>query len=389
MFVADKPYISDFFKETLEKNQYPVADTAVARELLNSSEINFIGTEEIQKHFSENENALLYTNTENAIDWIEKTLAFSDFPRKIQLFKDKAGLRDKLKPMFPNYFYKRVRAEDLDSLSVENLKFPFIIKPVLGFFSLGVRKVETPDEYLQSVKEIKEDMLVAKKLYPEKVIAGAEFVIEEVIEGDEFAIDFYYDKKGKPVILNITKHLFASGKDMSDRAYITSKEIMEEQLEDFENFLTKMGELTNVKNFVAHAEVRKTAKGEVIPIEINPSRFGGLCTTADLAHYSLGINLYEYFYEQKVPDWHKILDGKAGKVFSLIILDNSTGKMAEEIKAFDYEKLLAHFEKPLELRKINYREFPLFGFVFAETKTENFREIEYILKSRLNEFIKS
>jgi carbamoylphosphate synthase large subunit len=386
MFVADKPYVSDFFKKTLEKNQYPVADTPVARELLNASEINFIGKDEIRRRF-QNENALLYTNSENAIAWIEETLAFSDFPKKIQLFKDKAGLRDMLKPMYPDYFYKRVRAEDLDSLSVESLKFPFIIKPVVGFFSLGVRKVDTPDEYMQSVKEIKEDMVLAKKLYPEKVIAGAEFVIEEVIEGDEFAIDFYYDKNGKPVILNITKHLFASGKDMSDRAYITSKEIIEEQLEDFESFLTKMGELTGVKNFAAHAEVRKTAKGEVIPIEVNPSRFGGLCTTADLAQYSLDINLYKYFYEQKTPDWETILANKAGKIYSLIILDNSTGKKVEDIKAFDYEKLLAHFENPLELRKINYREFPLFGFVFAETKTENFEEIEYILKSRLNEFI--
>lgn len=387
MFVADKPYISDFFKETLETNNYPVADTPEARELLNSADINFIKTREVAKRFKQNNDALLYTNSENAIAWIEENLAFSDLPKKIQLFKNKAGLRDTLKPMYPDYFYKKVRAKDLETLSLERLKFPFIIKPAVGFFSLGVRKIDKPEEYPQSIREIRQDMILAKKLYPEKVIAHTEFLIEEVIEGDEFAIDFYYNKAGKPVILNITKHLFASGKDMSDRAYITSKEIVNEQLHDFTKFLEAMGRLTGVKSFAAHAEVRKTPAGKVIPIEINPSRFGGWCTTADLAHYSLGINLYEYFYNQKTPDWNRLLKNKERKIYSLIILDNSTGQKAEDIKAFDYDKMLTHFENPLELRKINYRKFPIFGFVFAETKSENFEEIEHMLKSRLNEFI--
>jgi len=39
------------------------------------------------------------------------------------------------------------------------------------------------------------------------------------------------------------------------------------------------------------------------------------------------------------------------------------------------------------LRKIDYREYPVYGFLFAETREENFAEIEAILKSDLREFI--
>jgi hypothetical protein len=49
--------------------------------------------------------------------------------------------------------------------------------------------------------------------------------------------------------------------------------------------------------------------------------------------------------------------------------------------------LLSRFEHPLELRKIDYKEYPVFGFLFAETSQANFGELERILRSDLKEFI--
>jgi hypothetical protein len=69
------------------------------------------------------------------------------------------------------------------------------------------------------------------------------------------------------------------------------------------------------------------------------------------------------------------------------VLDNSTGIHVDEITAFDFEKLLSTFEKPMELRKINYREHSVFGFLFTETRAENFIELKRILDSNLSEFI--
>jgi len=116
-------------------------------------------------------------------------------------------------------------------------------------------------------------------------------------------------------------------------------------------------------------------------------RFGGWCTTADIAFLAYGFNPYLFYYLQKRPNWTELLKGKEGKLYSIIVLDNSTGVEANKIKSFDYKKCIASFDKPLELREIDYKEYPVFGFIFTETKENNFVELENILNSDLNEFI--
>lgn len=134
-------------------------------------------------------------------------------------------------------------------------------------------------------------------------------------------------------------------------------------------------------------ELRRQKNGNILPIEINPLRFGGWCTTADMTFLAWGFNPYLYYYQGQRPDWDEILKKRADKLFSIIVLDNSTGINAENILSFNYDRLLAGFEKPLELRKIEFTSYPVFGFLFVETRKENFQEIEYILNSDLREFV--
>ena len=145
--------------------------------------------------------------------------------------------------------------------------------------------------------------------------------------------------------------------------------------------------MAGVKNFPVHIELRRDNDGALLPIEVNPMRFGGWCTTADMSFIAYGFNPYLYFFLQKKPNWSEVLKGKEGKLFSIIVLDNSTGIDINEIKSFDYENLLSCFEKPLELRKIDYKKYSVFGFLFTETRDDNFIELKNILDSDLNEFV--
>ncbi len=225
-----------------------------------------------------------------------------------------------------------------------------------------------------------------KNTYPLEVSNADSLIMEQVINGDEYAFDAYFDSNGAPVVLNILKHTFASDTDVSDRVYTTSKEIIEENLAEFEIFTGKIGKLAQLKNFPVHIEVRRE-NSVLLPIEVNPLRFGGWCTTADLAFLAYGFNPYLYYVLQQKPNWADLLQGKEGKRYSLIVLDNSTGVSVHDITAFDFEKLLANFENPLELRKIDYKEHSVFGFLFVETRENNFSELKYILNSNLSEFI--
>jgi hypothetical protein len=389
MIILDKPYISDFLLTTLETNGIPVINTYVIDEFASGRNLNLISEEASIKKFNGAGNPLLYTNSENSISWIENNLQHTDLPDKIRLFKNKILFRDLLSDLFPEYFYKSVALDSIGSLDVKDFPFPFIIKPTVGFFSLGVYKVEVKEEWAGTVKAITKEIELIKDLYPPEVLHTGEFIIEECINGDEFAIDCYFNNKGKPVVLNIMKHIFSSGTDVNDRIYITSKDIIVNYKNSITFFLAEIGKRAELRNFPAHVEVRIDENGIVAPIEVNPLRFGGWCSTPDLAWHAFGINLYEYLFQQKEPDWNTILKDRDGAAFSNIVLNNSTGIEGKNIQSFDYKRLLADFEKPLELRKADYSKFPLFGFLFCETRKQNMQELERILMSDLKEYITS
>ncbi len=149
----------------------------------------------------------------------------------------------------------------------------------------------------------------------------------------------------------------------------------------------KIGTLAKIKNFPLHVELRRNKDGVLLPIEINPMRFGGWCTTADLTYRAYGFNPYLYYYNQKKPDWEEILTDKKDELYSIVVLDNSTGISTNRIKSFDYEKLLSKFEEVLEFRMIDFHKYPVFGFLFTKTKKENIEELHYMLSSDLKEFI--
>ena len=123
-----------------------------------------------------------------------------------------------------------------------------------------------------------------------------------------------------------------------------------------------------------------------MPIEINAFRFGGWCTTADMTSHAFGFNPYEYFFKGQKPDWKSILSKTNDSLYSIIVLDNSTGQDGKIIKAFDYDLLCSGFSNLLELRKVDYKEYPVFGFIFAEIKRDAFAEIERISASNLREY---
>jgi len=387
MFFVDKPYVSEFFKMTVKDNVIPVVGTEIAKKLGLYSGTKVISEDEAIEIARKTDNPVMYMTSENSIDWITKNLAFSNLPEKIALFKDKLKFRELTKSIFPNFYFKGVCVEDLTKIQFKEITQPFIIKPKVGFFSMGVYKVSSYKEWINTIDLIIEEIEQIKDLYPKEVLDTSSFIIEQCINGEEFAVDAYYNSTGEPVILSILKHTFSSDKDVSDRVYTSSKDIIENNLKEFTNFTEKIGKLAGVKNFPIHIELRRDDDGTLLPIEVNPMRFGGWCTTADISFLAYGFNPYLYYYSQKKPNWSEVLKGKEEKLFSIIVLDNSTGIDVNKITSFNYEKLLLNFEKPIELRKIDYKKYPVFGFLFTETREDNFIELKNILDSDLSEFV--
>ncbi len=382
MFLLDKPYVSPFLKQTIKNNALPVLENSLVDEL------NAITSQRAVAYLKENQTPI-YSNSENAIDWITQYLDFTDLPEKINHFKDKYKFRQLTQKMYPDFFFKKVNIKDLITLDIEAFPFPypFIIKPSVGFFSMGVYKVNKKSQWQQTVNKIHDEMHQVKNLYPQSVMGLDDFIIEQCINGEEYAVDAYVNAQGEAVVLSILKHTFASEDDVSDRVYTTSKAIIEKNLHEFTTFVQKIADLSHIRTFPLHIELRREADGELLPIEVNPMRFGGWCTTADMSYFAYGFNQYLYYYHQQKPNWSELLKDKQDKLYSVIVLDNSTGKSSEEIDSFDYQKITGQFENVLELRKIDHKAYPLFGFLFVETQQNNTAELTAILESDLSEFV--
>lgn len=387
MFLIDKPFVSDFIINTIRDNNYKVVSTKEARALISDESLNWISEEEAMLTIEKDPNTPIYTNSENALAWIAKHPGSSTRSGQIHLFKDKIAFRELLKDSFPDFFYKTVAYEDIQKLRLDGIDFPFVIKPSLGFFSLGVHIIHNMTDWNTAKNELNSTTL--QGIYPKQVLNTSTFIIEEYIEGEEFAVDCYYNNAGEVVILNILHHKFSSGTDISDRVYSTSKEIILRYKNDVEEFLKSIGDKAGLRNFPAHVEIRIDADGWIRPIEMNPLRFGGWCTTGDLSWYAFGINSYVYFLKNQKPNWEQIFKDRGDKKYSIVVLNNNSGFTSSEITHFDYGLLAQDFENVLIIRELDIKEYPVFGFIFTETSLDNETELDEILNSNLKKYIRT
>ena len=387
MLLLDQPFVSNFLRQTLVEHKLPVINTRGAESLNLPAETWLVPEETAVNCFRDNPTQLLYSNSENSLDWVATNLDFGDLPRQVALLKDKVRFRELIKSLYPDFQFQAVAANVLDRLEPGALPLPFIIKPSVGFFSIGVHKVSAVEEWPEVLNLIQRELAEVTAAFPEQVLDTTTFIIEACLPGDEYAIDAYFDEQGNPVILNVMYHPFGSAYDVSDRAYITSKAILSRYFDEFTSLLYEIGALAELRNFPLHAEVRIGADERIVPIEFNPLRFGGWCAV-DMAHFAFGINPYLMFLQGQKPDWGRILPQKGEEITGLIVLDRSGPLATAPVSHFDEQRLLSQFTRPLDWRPIDFNRYPVFGFLFVETAGGYRTEIDAILQSDLSEFVK-
>ena len=101
MIILENPYVSDFLIETIKRNKFSVLNNEIARKYLNENEL-------LAGEFAINtaKEELIYTNSENSIDWIDENLSDENINQMIKICKDKAVFRNTLKSIFPNYYFE-------------------------------------------------------------------------------------------------------------------------------------------------------------------------------------------------------------------------------------------------------------------------------------------
>jgi hypothetical protein len=385
MFLIDYPFASDLLMQTSEKINVPIIRTDSAKELIgvNPRVITIEEKDSLEKLAQQSE-PKIYCNSENSIAWIQENLKHTHLPSLIELCKDKYKFRQLLKPVYPDFRFAVVDFNHLNDFDVEDFGFPFIIKPVTGFFSLGIHVIENMEEWQKALVDLKHEMEESKDLFPKEVLDSNRFLLEELIDGKEYAVDAFFKADGAPEIVNIYEHVFASGKDVSDRLYYTSKKVFDVGFDKFMKVLEALSKEGKFRNFAMHIEFRINKHGVAIPIEANPMRFAGFCM-GDMTNYSLGFNPYEAFFKEEVPDWHDSFKGKETLQYNAIIASHNI--KPSKIESVDYKAFGDGFSKLLHMHKIDYHKYPVFAFAFTEVDEENTKEAEYFMKSDMKEFM--
>ena len=378
MIILENQYVSSYLIETIKKNKFSVLDNEISRRYFSERELT--STADAIKILKEEP---LYSNSENSIDWVFENFKNSDILSMIQLSKDKIAFRKMLSSIYPDYYFREISLDEIYEIDVNTLKFPFVLKPSVGFLSFGVYPVRNEKEFDEVISRLKSDIEKLKNVFPISVVDCTNFLIEEMIDGDEYAIDAYFDENSEAVILNIFQHPFYDENDVSDRIYFTSKEIIKKYLKPFKKLLDEIGKVGNYKNFPFHLELRVN-EDKIIPIEINPMRFCGWCIT-DIVQNAWGINVYEYFMNNKKPCWDEILNKSSDDYFYFTIGDIPPSVDKKDIVKVDYDKYLKNISNPLAVRKIDYMTKPVFAIVFASCKSKD--EIRNILKLNMLDFI--
>ena len=379
MFILEKPYVSELLIDTIVQNDWPVLDNQV----IKNSEIEDGAFDRIPSDYAKNfylkqEFPLIYSNSEFAQNWVLKNLPKSNLSDYIRLFKNKIAFREFLKPIYPNFYYKKISIEELKKMDASEIPYPIIIKPTNGFQNIGTYRINNLTELHSIIPKLEQDVHYLTK---DKNVQTTDFIIEEYVEGEEYAIDAYFDRDGEAVILNIFQHPIIDKFTVSDRICLTSANIIIKYLAKFSMLLRNIGSLKNIKNLPIHMEVRIKEDGSIIPIEINPMRFANWCAS-DIAKYAWGINVYECFINQNMPDWNTILSNAKNEVFYYSIVEKPIGI---NIKEFNYNKWLSNYSNILEVRRIDYSNNPIFALIFGIANNKD--EIIKILSLKINDYI--
>ena len=325
----------------------------------------------------------LYAVSENALVWLYAQMPDSELVKKVKILKDKAEFRRICQQIYPDFYYKEVEMKALRSINPEELPLPLVLKPSVGFLSVGVYIVRNKEEWQAALDDIDKNFAKQCAVFPDTVVRSEMFVLEQFIEGEEYAVDAYYDAEGKPNIINIFHHIFKSETDVSDRLYCMSKKIFEANHPAFNQFCIDLNSVLQLKNFPMHVEFRVDKNtGRAIPIEVNPLRFAGMCLN-DITRHTCGMLPVRAYFEGTRPDYDTMWNGIENDVFSFVVLD----KPYDTNRKLNFLDIKRHFHGVVETRDIMNPAMSIWGFLFLQTRPQHKAELQEILHSTLEEFM--
>lgn len=307
--------------------------------------------------------------SESSIANVLSNLPEENAKRKaIELFKDKFLFRKLIKE--ESFNIQKIHFQDISKLKVRNKS---VLKPLKGCFGTAVKIVDEHTNFEQLEKEIHQELEKNGTVFSENVLTSNEFIVEDFIEGEEYAVDMFYNNEGKPCIVNIFHHPIPKHQQYLHMIYYSSKNTFDEIYPLAKSFFEQLNKKINVLDFPMHCEFKRIGN-KLIPIEINPMRFGGM-GLGNLTYYAFNINPYQYFLENKEPDWSEIFKNVDEDLrFVYFIAYNSFSKDTKTNYP-NIQKLKTEFTAIKREQLFDYQKQLAFGVFCLQESEENLNRL--------------
>lgn len=188
MIILDPNHISLLMRSYLEDSRQPVMKTPMAERLRDEGVgIVLVEVDEAIRRIEAGER--LYAMSESHLGWLADHVERPDLLHAVNVCKDKARMRKVLSPLFPELYFESVKTEDLLQMACPKDRLPLVVKPAVGFLSMGIHVVRSEEDWNRAMEQIAQERTCWGSRYARSVVDGEHFIAESLIEGTEYAVD--------------------------------------------------------------------------------------------------------------------------------------------------------------------------------------------------------
>lgn len=364
--ITGNTYNSKFISDIARRDDV----TALSGEELEHSDIYFAPQDKV------------YIPSETSLSIAMQRMRDQSYVEGIEKLKNKYLCREALSSIYPDFYFAKVSREEIAKLELGGKKVA--IKPIKGFFGTGVRIADGNTNLHELAQEMNAEVAANARFFPASILDNEEYIVEEYIEGEEFAVDMFYDNEGKPAIMNIYYHPLPAIEEYFHLMYYTNMEIFSRYLSCFTDFFEKLNGVLNLSCFPIHAEF-KLQGGVMVPIELNPMRYGGF-GLADLTFNSFGFQPISAYFDDVPVNWEQIWESRKDNHYGWILGYN--GKDADLTKLqpdyCKFRRVLEENSDILDLVTLDYKSNPVFALAYLKNKQPG--KMQELLSLEFNNF---
>jgi cysteine synthase A len=168
--------------------------------------------------------------------------------------------------------------------------YPCVVKPTAESGSTGVRRVDTPEQFLSHFQA-----LASRRVNERGQALAGHVLVESFLDGPEFSVETVTLTRGDTRVIGVTRKHLSPPPHFVEMGHDFPADLPSADREALERTVVAALDAVGFDLGPAHTELRLSSRGPVV-IEINPRLAGGMIP--ELVRHSTGIDLLSVLLDQ-------------------------------------------------------------------------------------------